>query len=147
MATRCSTNPPLRLTARYTSIAFQRCSQLSFAVAMIIWSVHFRFCAMRIRAIPSLSQHKAALRVSAAVFRYTLLRCTIPLLHVVNPRIALAFLYAAPCQSIALRFISMPLPNNASPLVPSPLRFCARRLFTLPFLCHAPLRNAPPMLC
>ena len=35
------------------------------------------------------------------------------------------------CHSIALRFISMPLPNNASPLVPSPLRFCARRLFTL----------------
>lgn len=68
MATRCSTNPPLRLTARYTSISFQRCSQLSFAVAMISRSIHFRCCAMRIRAIPSPFQRKTALRVSVAIY-------------------------------------------------------------------------------
>lgn len=154
MATRCSTNPPLCLTARYTSISFQRYSQLSFAVAMIIRSIHFRCCAMRIRAIPSPFQRKTALRVSVAIyalpyFALPLLRVTVPSNAFASrhqPRIALAFLCAAPCQYIALRFISMPLPNNASPLSPSPLRFCARRLFTLPFLCSTILRRSSPFL-
>ena len=47
------------------------------------------------------------------------------------------------CHSIALRFISMPLPNNASPLIPSPLRFCARRLFTLHSFATLPDRTLP----
>lgn len=78
MATRCSTNPPLRLTARYTSISFQRCSQLSFAVAMISRSIHFRCCAMRIRAIPSPFQRKTALRVSVAIYALPYFALSLP---------------------------------------------------------------------
>lgn len=48
-------------------------AQLSFAVAMIIRSIHFRCCAMRIRAIPSPFQRKTALRVSVADQRISLL--------------------------------------------------------------------------
>ena len=116
---------------------------------MIIRSIHFRCCAMRIRAIPSPFQRKTALRVSVAIyalpyFALPLLRVTVPSNAFASrhqPRIALAFLCAAPCQSIALRFISMPLPNNASPL------FAISELFySLLLRCCACLGPSMPLL-
>ena len=93
---------------------------------MIIRSIHFRCCAMRIRAIPSPFQRKTALRVSVAASRYTLLRCTIPLIHVTNPRIALAFLCAETL------YFAIPLPCSSAH------RNAAALLFnSLPFLCFA----------
>ena len=65
---------------------------------MIIWSVHFRCCAMRIRSIP----------FQCCDNQITVL----PLLHVTCQRITLALLCAA-----ALYF-AIPLLNNAPILLP-----------------------------
>jgi len=148
MATRCSTNPPLCLTARYTSIAFQRCSQLSFAVAMIIRALHFRCCAMRIRAIPSLFQRKTALRVSVADQRISLLfHCFAMLcpasrliafasLLTADPRYALAFLCATTL------YFAIPLPCHAV------RGFAAAAHCVTPLShCVAEIRIAPQSLC
>lgn len=121
MATRCSTNPPLCLTARYTSIAFQRCSQLSFAVAMIIRSIHFRCIAVPCHSIPFRSNARQR-------FAFPLLTSAF-----------LCFSIAGQCE--AEQVLCFPSLTPASPL-----RFCARRLFTLPFLCYTLLDRTLPRL-
>lgn len=172
MATRCSTNPPLCLTARYTSIAFQRCSQLSFAVAMIIRSIHFRWCAMRIRAIPSPFQRKTALRVSVADQRISLLfpcfamRCPASRLIAfaarleAPPSLALAFLYAAtlyfaiPSRYIAGRVHAIAFPGASRRLISMPSHRVSLLLNTSPSLSKtclshsiSALRQSPLFLC
>ena len=130
MATRCSTNPPLCLTARYTSIAFQRCSQLSFAVAMIIRSIHFRCCAMRIRAIPSPFQRKTALLVSVSDQRISLLFPRVVIPFPCRPTRHHSFAppaYAAPCHCVPPRVHSVP---HAA----IPLPFCSSLFAPLPLL-------------
>ena len=91
---------------------------------MIIWSVHFHCCAMRIRAIPSPFQRHFNARQ----------RFSFPLL-------TSAFL----CCSIAGQCEAEQVPCFPSLTPASPLRFCTRRLFTLPFLCPAGLRGTMPL--
>lgn len=98
------------------------------SVASKTYAIHFRCCAMRIRTIPSPSQHKAALRVSAAASRYTFLRYTLPLLHVTNHRIALAFLCAATL------YFAIPLPCPPAQCPAAALLNNAPLLFATPLL-------------
>lgn len=146
MATRCSTNPPLCLTARYTSVAFQRCSQLSFAVAMIIRSIHFRCCAMRIRAIPSPFQRKTALRVSVADQRISLLfpcfamRCPASRLIAIAARLEAA-------RRLALAFLCTETLYFAIPSRFDSSQCHCQTMLRLSFLCPCVSVRGDSLLC
>ena len=113
---------------------------------MIIWSVHFRCCAMRIRSIP----------FQCCDNQITVL----PLLHVTCQRITLALLCAAalyfaiPSRYVAGPFHAVAFPGASRRLVPMPSHRAPLLLNTSPSLCKtspsrsvAAPRQSPLFLC
>lgn len=146
MATRCSTNPPLFLTARYTSIAFQRGSQLSFAVAMIIRSIHFRCSAMPCHSIPFHSNARQR-------FAFPLLTSAFPYCSLASPFLCPAGLRGTmPLRSSARPFSSARSYSFAILLKSlRPVAFASRLIANprsaLALLCAATLYFAMPLPC